>query len=238
MAESIKPTLFYHIFICPDERGLFWSWWIDEQLGLAYRSKLHHTANIHVCITMPKYWTTIYDIPIYANNSDRQITLEEKVREYISLRYPFAKIIDIRDTGEENLFEGSTLQFLWKHCNDHPNSEVGYVHTKGVMSIGPHSKCWREVLNNYFITQWEYRLFELRAFGFDVVGITDKQCDGTQLSGNFWWAKTNYIRTLEKPIYSNRYGYEKWILSNIQDYKLKILENTGIDHFREYMFKG
>lgn len=233
-SQPFPIKMFYHFFISPDERGLFWNWWLDEQAEDMISSNLSQYIPISMYVTMPKFWDRIYDLPIYANGTDDEITLEEKLREYTSIRYPFLNIEEVRDTGEPNLFEGSTLLPLWEYSKANPNKYVAYIHTKGVMSVGVHSKCWREVLNKNFISDWRVRYRDL-LFGHDVVGMKDKQCDDTILSGNFWWASTNYIATLEQPLYDDRYQYEKWILSG--NPKTCIIRNTNVDHFKEYYFR-
>lgn len=221
-------TLFYHFFVCPDERGLFWNWWLDEQAGAMKQAQV---PNVQMYVTMPKYWNSINGIHLIKNKEHYQITLEEKLVEYVNLRYPFLNIAGIRDTGEQNLYEGYTLFNLWKNAQVKESEYCGYVHTKGVMSLGVQTSCWRQYLNKKFITEWKDRYIDLLQ-GHDVIAVVDKQCDGTVVSGNFFYARNEYIKTLEEPIYGNdRYQYEKWILSG--NPKLKIVDNTHIDHFKD-----
>lgn len=224
MAEHLK--IFYHFYICPDDRGLFWNWWLDEQGSAINNAELP----VDIYITMPRFWTQIYGNPILKNKLHYHITLEEKVAEYIQLRYPNISIKDIRDTGAENIYEGSTLIPLWEHSVNNPSTYVGYIHNKGVMSLSVQTSCWRQYLNKIFITQWKDRYIDLLE-DYDVVAVLDGQCDGTIISGNFFYASTDYIATLEKPHYTDRYQYEKWILSG--NPKLKIVHNTQLDHFKD-----
>lgn len=220
-------TLFYHFFICPDDRGLFWNWWLDEQATLMKNSNMQ---NLMCCITMPRFWNTIYGHPICEDGTRNQISLENKVIEYINTKYNFLNILDIRDTGDLNIYEGSTLIKLWEFSKNNPNEYVGYIHTKGVMSLGVNTSLWRQYLNKKFITEWKDRYIEVLK-GYDVTAVIDKQCDDTVISGNFFYASTNYIASLEKPLYYDRYKYEKWILSG--NPKLNIIKNTNVDHFMQ-----
>lgn len=232
MAKSLD--LFYHFYICDDERGLFWNWWLDEQAKAMKEAGMPPSVPIHLYATMPRYYNSVYDVPIYKNGTKDQTILDDKFKEYVHRFYPFLKIEDIRDTGQQNIFEGHTLQALWNHSRMCPDRIVGYIHTKGVMSVGPHSSQWRNLLNYYFITEWRERYIELLEDPYlDVVIVRDKQCDGTIASGNFFYAKTNYIAKLEEPNYgSDRYAYEKWILSG--DPMIHIVTDTNKDHFLEY----
>lgn len=226
MAQNL--TLFYHFFVAPDDRGLFWNWWLDEQAGAMEAARV---PRVEMYVTMPRYWNSIYGLPILADGSHHHITLEEKLREYVSIRYPFINIAGMRDTGDEpNLYEGHTLMSLWEYSKKNPDNYVGYVHTKGVMSLSVQTSTWRQYLNRMFITDWRNRYIDLIEAN-DVAAVLDKQCDGTQVSGNFFFASTNYVSNLEAPSYENRYDYEKWILSGKP--RLKVVENTGVDHFKD-----
>lgn len=229
-------NVFYHFFIAPDVRGLFWNWWLDDQMKKIEDSKLKDYATINLNITMPRYWTTISDIPIMNNNATKQITFEQKIVEYIENRYPYINILSIRDTGLVNIYEGSTLSEIWNFSNEVETPQIIlYMHNKGVMSVGnPNSKLWREVLDEAFIIKWNDRVNEL--FFKDVVGLKDKQCDETILSGNYFWTTSDYVKTLEEPFYIDRYQYEKWILSN-KVARLHIIKNTEVDHYKTYFFK-
>lgn len=94
---------------------------------------------------------------------------------------------------------------------------------------------WRELLEQKFLTEWDDRIRDID--GHDVLGVKDstvKMQDGTwsHLSGNFFWATTNYVATLQKPMSDNRYWYESWVLS--ENPKVNFILDTGVDHFLEY----
>lgn len=229
-----KLAIFYHYYISDDERGAFWNWWLDEQCKEIETSLMSARVPIYLHATMPKHWNTIYNIPITKNGTqDVQVDLEYKFREYISEHYNFLKLIDVRDTGEPNIYEGSTLIPLWDYAKHNPNQYVGYIHNKGVLSVSPHTCWWRKELSYWFIRNWRDRYIELLEAEYDVVGLKDLKTDDTTLSGNFFYASTNYIASLDKPDFGgDRYKYEKWILSG--NPKLHIVHNTKKDQFIEY----
>lgn len=218
-------TLFYHYYIPSDVRAMFWNWWLDEQMPLIIQAEVPFTE---LYITMPKYWNEINGISFMKDGiQDANILFKDKVEEYLALKYGISPI-EIRDTGEPNIYEGSTLLGLWEYCKDNPNEYIGYIHNKGVVSASVNTYNWRQYLNQKFITEWRDRYIELLQ-GYDVVGLKDAKCDDTILSGNFFYASTNYIATLEEPSYTDRYQYEKWILSG--NPKVYIADNTNVDHF-------
>lgn len=245
----MKPIeVFYHIFIPDDIRSSMWSWWIDQQLTLIKQSQLSTLAKINMAITMPRYWSHMHNIPFRKNGDiNAEIVFESKVREYINLRYPFVDIIDIRDTGEPNIYEGQTLRLLWEK-SQLADFDILYIHSKGVISAAAAVANWRELLNHYFITEWPNGLSKLLTA--DVVGIKDLESEHYKImSGNFWWARSSHIRSLPDPIDTpayrsdpsfhpggpgHRYAFEYWIRSN--DPVVDYLVDTKTNHFDNYCF--
>lgn len=230
----MNAAVFYHLFIPPDERFRMWTWWVDEQLGLVKRSRLHEVATINVAITLPKFFRT------------KEGFFYEEVSEYLSLRYPFVNVISMRDTGEPNIFEGHTLMYLYDYCQTQ-DGVVCYFHSKGYTSQSARVSCWRQILNHYCIERWPSAVKALDQA--DVVGIKDKPCPDHMVSGNFWWATTSFIRTRPNPLDSTlyqtrpsffpgqpdyRYSFEDWMYFGKP--RVHYLVDTGTDHFDEYLF--
>jgi hypothetical protein len=231
--------VFYHVFIPADIRYTQWNWWIDQQLTLLKTSKLADIANINMAITMPRFYSEIMPgsrIPFRINEQKQtSIVFEQKVREYINLRYPFVNIIDVRDTGEPNIFEGQTLKLLWDKCQT-IDADVLYFHSKGIVSAGPQVACWRDILNYFCIEEWANCVSKLDSH--DLVGIADfRTSENNTVSGNFWWSKSEYIRTLPNPMLGeihNRYAYEHWIMTGSPDIFFTV--DTKTDHHDNYCF--
>jgi hypothetical protein len=231
--------VFYHVFIPADIRYTQWNWWIDQQLQLIQQSKLSDIAKINMAITMPSHYGEVSPgtrIPFRVNGSkDVSIVFEQKVREYIGTRYPFVDIINIRDTGEPNIFEGHTLKLLWDRCQLE-DIDVLYLHSKGVVSASPQVACWREILNYYCITEWPKCVSSLSLC--DVTGVQDlNSIEHNTISGNFWWSKSAYIKKLPDPLHgdiNNRYSFEQWIMKATPQIIYQI--DTKIDHHDDYCF--
>jgi hypothetical protein len=243
--------VFYHLLVPPDSRASHWPWLIDLQLSLIRDSQLPSIAKINMCITMPKYWAFIHS-PTLTFRKNKEITaeisFEDKVREYINLRYPFVNILDIRDTGEPNLFEGHTLKLLWDRCNE-VDIDVLYIHGKGVISSSAPVANWRDILHHYLITKWPAAVANLAHS--DVVGVKDATTEVDKLitSGNFWWSKSSHIRNLPDPTQSQNYisdpifhptgpsyrwAMECWIRLNNPSFHY--LVDTKTCHFDDYCF--
>lgn len=252
--------VFYHLYIPESAFAAVWPVWIDQQLGLIKQSGLSDNAQIYITITMPKYWNGLGGWP-FKKTSSNPDQLEfnyclffEKVTEYINIRYPFVTILNIRDSGETNIYEGECLRFL--HLSSQKSDSLYlYFHSKGISTITmPATHSWREVLNHYMITEWKQCVSLLE--NHDVVGVLDADhkkniAAGIPItpSGNFWWARGDYIRKLPHPLAVHeyvedpthypggpayRYSFERWISSGLP--KLGVIANTNTTHYDNYCF--
>lgn len=252
--NKIKPIqVFYHLFIPPDIRSQFFPFWIDTQLGMLVKSGLATSAKINMCITMPVYWDSVnnqkfirYDSPdrILTVNEVNEPTVKipnysemcfrDKVIEYISLRYPFVNILNVRDTSEINIFEGQTLHFLHKQCIEQ-DCYVLYLHSKGFTSFTLEVHNWFDILNHFCINEWRKCVEPLQ--DNDIVGVKDLVSDNNVMSGNFWWSKSSHIKNLPDPLENfngHRYDFERWCMKN--NPKIHHIFDTKTDHFSSYCF--
>lgn len=243
----MKIKVFYHVYIPPDIRAASWTSHVDEQLGMIKSSKLADCSQVHVTFTMPMYWTEIGNLPYRNNfNLSQRINFGEKVREYMALRYPWVTILEIRDTSA-NIFEGLTLKYLYD-ASFLDDFYVLYIHTKGVSTVSETVLAWKQILNHYHINCWPRAIKLLE--NYQVLGLQDGlSVNHALLSGNFFWSRSDYIRTLVDPIdtqaythepqlwpgnHAYRYGFELWILSkNPQVY---YWADTKINHYDQYCF--
>ena len=196
---------FYHCYIPENYNSSLWHILIDEQLGAVEKSGLAKVADIFMCITMPVYWGMRY-----GNNE----LFHEKVTNYIQYRYPFVNILDVRDTGDENIYEGQTLNQLRNYCIDNPENSVVYFHTKGITVNRVETKLWRNLLDEVMINQWQQRYFDLK--DCDCLGLSyrNTENDIQVFSGNYFWAKAEHVSKLKDPVCDDRYYYELWIHEN------------------------
>ncbi|WP_158621668.1 class I SAM-dependent methyltransferase [Corallococcus aberystwythensis] len=108
------------------------------------------------------------------------------------LSYP--KITVVHETEDFSEFEFPALERLQELC-DAQDAYVFYAHTKGV-SHGPthqYPKHWRRLLIHHTLSRYH-----------ECVGaLADHDCSGVNwvenhYSGNFWWTKSSYVRTLPR----------------------------------------
>ena len=117
----------------------------------------------------------------------------------------------------ENKFEYPAIAKLWSVITTSDQYKyVGYLHTKG-MSAARNKRIKNErVLTYCTFSKWPkvFQIFRDRP-NINKVGVFPALEDGKPCGGlwfNFWWARTNYIRTLPEPIETeNRYYYEHWL---------------------------
>lgn len=148
-------------------------------------------------------------------------------------------------------FEFLTLEHLQNFCKTDASddSKIFYIHTKGISKKGkpdPISKemssyltDWRNYLNYYILEKYEDCVRQLN-YG-DIVGVNWRGLgSGTAIyggvtnhfSGNFWWAKAEYIKQLgridEGP--HGRCEAEFWLGKGTG--KVTSLFQTDVDHYR------
>jgi hypothetical protein len=223
-------TVFYHLYLPPEHQYYLFPIWLDEQLGALKRSKLSAHARIKMCITMPIYFQVL-------NMNKNYYDL---VSDYIKTRYPFVDIIDVRDTGMPNIYEGQTLYHVWQHAQNNEGT-VLYYHSKGITTPGnPAVHDWRKMMQHFLIDKWELCKAYLESNDL----VTTK----SQWLGNFWWATCNHLRTLPNPINSNEYvthdpnmmpglstyrlAFEIWCLYNKP--RVHYAHATTVDHYQMF----
>lgn len=120
-------------------------------------------------------------------------------------------------------FEFPTLEKIENFCKDHLDVKVCYIHTKSVSSeIGTvrRKRCedWCRLMILFNIELAEKRIEDLDS-GFDASGVNFRKTPSPHFSGNFWWAKSDYIRKLplinqvKNKVYANqkRHSAEFWV---------------------------
>ena len=157
--------------------------------------------------------------------------LKEDTKTLKKIKNEFNVIYEIEDG-----YECSTMYEIWKYSKKNPNKFIGYIHSKGVTrETNKNVEDWTNYLEYYTIDKWKENIKYLKE-GYDSVGCNLKKEDTTHYSGNFWWARSNYIGRNENPInfsYSDdkRKCSEHWLLKNSG--KFKELKNSGINHYNE-----
>lgn len=173
-----------------------WRLLVDEQLRRVQASGCLSECDFKCVITGPQH---------------------ESIKEFVSL-YDWVDILEC--TGDQHEFEGATLKHLYKDCCDEKVSNVMYMHTKGIRHVGSSAKSfrnvnsWRRMLEWGCIDRWSENIKALNSDeGYDVSGVNWSNKPWNHFSGNFWWARSGYVSSLDYPIGSvnDRRHYERWI---------------------------
>lgn len=95
-------------------------------------------------------------------------------------------------------YELPTQNLLWNYAKENLNSQILYLHTKGVGK--EKNECiedWIDYMLYFCVEKWK----EARALlkNHDTTGVDLLQEPVKHYSGNFWWANASYIQSLPQP---------------------------------------
>jgi hypothetical protein len=114
-----------------------------------------------------------------------------------------------------SLYERATLSHM-RDKSENENCQYLYLHSKGLKVLNgndQHAKnCvmdWVDLMIYWNIHQW--RLATEKLFKNDIYGCEFFRNPKPHYSGNFWWANSQYIRTLPKEIGNDYLDPEFWI---------------------------
>jgi hypothetical protein len=216
----MKLTVFVHLVDIPGSEQI-----ARDILNRLIESKLINNARIFVYCQYNRHNFSWVD----------ELLKDHKTAEII---YPNTK-------PEE--FEIPTLIELKSLC-DIADSYVLYLHHKGASRLNSKKSIgvsdWRELMLYHVVDRWEDCVAAL-SNGFDTVGVNWVTEMYPHYSGNFWWATSDYIKTL--PVvalpdtvnkcsqfnfkkYPYRHDAEFWI--GIGNPNACTLHNSNVDHYR------
>jgi hypothetical protein len=165
----------------------------------------------------------------------------EKHQEFLTdLKDLYSKIEYVLIANKEFDNEADTLNFMLKKANEYSsNTPMLYVHAKGVSHTHPILKknigAWVRYLDLYTINKWEECIQGLK--DNDAAGGLYEASNPKHFSGNFFWANSEYIKSLPRLNKSNIDNYNRgefWILSNTSKvYSLK--DNPTTDRYQNYV---
>jgi hypothetical protein len=167
----------------------------------------------------------------------------ERYEEFLSdLKDLYSKIEYVNITNKEFNNEADTLNFMIKKAEGYEkNTPMLYVHTKGVSHTHPIIKkninAWTRYLDLYTINKWEECVEGLKendaAGGFYADDVIK------HFQGNFWWANSEYLKTLPRLNNLNIENFNRgefWILSQT-DKVYALSGNTPVDMYQNYYCK-
>lgn len=189
---------FMHIALMGNWREI-----VSEQLDLIKKSGLFNNSKIFACIV--------------GDHQNESLDLLDGIE------------ILQKDNNLE-LFEFITLKQLIKFCKINVDSKIWYIHTKGVArpDVREQENHWRQYMQYFVIEKWQQCVEALNSH--DVCGaewfyakFPDSK-ESSHFSGNFWWANSNYINTLDEIETSDRFDAERFIGSGHP--KVKCFHNS------------
>jgi hypothetical protein len=156
------------------------------------------------------------------------------------LKDVYPKIEYLLITNQEFKNEPDTLNFMLKKANEYSsNTPMLYLHTKGLSYTHPIMKrnveAWVRYLDLFVINKWEECVKALEEN--DAAGGLYVYQDPKHFSGNFWWANSDYLKTLPRLNSHNINQYNRgefWILSNT-DKVYSVQDNTPQDRYQNYV---
>ena len=147
-----------------------------------------------------------------------------------------------------NLFELPTINIIHDFSEINSDCNILYLHTKGISHINNlltqqnNIKNWVDMMLYFLVENFELCVDKLNnndAVGCNYYTTTDEAYHlacGDQVflafSGNFWWSKSNFIKTLPKLDITeniNKYDAELWLCKN--NPKVHVLHNSHVNHY-------
>ena len=119
----------------------------------------------------------------------------------------------------KSMEEAETLKWIKNYSQNNPGDFVLYFHTKGITHNNQAVTDWRRYMEYFVLDKWRDCIAKLKE-GYDCCGVlwnTDTPIGiWPHFSGNFWWATTDYINTLNHNYLEMEWRYyrEFWIGSN------------------------
>lgn len=131
----------------------------------------------------------------------------------IVLSYP-KTVIHHSNPNAGKDFERFTLHRLYDDCSHFSDDHyILYIHSKGVSrksqkypGVGRWRRLMLRTLCVYRHVAWTHL-----SYGADMVGLFFRNKPSNHFSGNFWWSRSAYIRTLPVPIGGRYLDPEMWI---------------------------
>lgn len=135
--------------------------------------------------------------------------------------------------------EISSMNFIYDFCQLNTDANICYIHTKGVTKDNECITDWRKYMFYFCCQRFKDRIQDMEKH--DTCG-TDLRCSPClHYSGNFWWARSEYISNLCHPSQTfspltERHKSEFWICSNKEGRHLS-LHDCGIGVYERHLHR-
>jgi GR25 family glycosyltransferase involved in LPS biosynthesis len=183
-----------------------------------------HLANIgtHILEYIVKQVTTIEDVfdCIFIIN----------IGEPVNIVHPKIKVIQY--SSHVNTYELETINLIKTFSEKQTQCEILYLHTKGISNNNDQKiQDWTNMMLYFLIEKSNICIDHLKQY--DAVGCNLSTNTKTpHFSGNFWWSKSSYIKSLPYLHNNIKHDAEWWILRN-HTCKYISIHNSNVNHYHE-----
>ena len=183
------------------------------------------------------------------DNVDKLNTLlkQGKIAEAFEKYYNIVSSMDKIKTicaDNNNDRETTTLEAAHKYAKENSNTNILYIHTKGVHSgfnrrqkYTIKANDWRHLMEYFLVENWVQCVKQLED-GYDACGINWRFTEFFEdvlghFSGNFWWARSSYLKLLPEIKRSKHRGEQEFWIGRCSP-KVCCLYESGLNHYRSY----
>lgn len=201
---------------------------------------------IHVCqigkwqITFDMIMKEVKSSGLYDKCKEIRLGIVNNERNVIpDVRFNDPKFVVIGH-GPTKLYERITLHTMRKNSETN-NCQYWYAHTKGISHFENNSEKknfvidWIKLMIYWNFTRWQNASNSL--LSHDTYGCEYTSNPTPHFSGNFWWANSQYIRTLPNMIGPNYCDPEFWVLNRSENIICNIY-SSGLDGGDHYYHKS
>lgn len=135
--------------------------------------------------------------------------------------------------------EITTMNNIHEYCKTHEDTNICYIHTKGVTKDNECVSDWRRYMFYFCCQKYTDRIKNIE--DHDTCGVDLRTTPVLHYSGNFWWARSEYIAKLCRPSQTfspltERHKAEFWITSNVNGRHLSI-HDCGIGVYERHLHR-
>lgn len=246
----MKKVLYYHIYLS-DDYGTWTSMFLEQMKQIEDSGLLAELNTIRVvCITQnDKRMDVFRQLCTTKFDTEKAVNIELSL---VKNPYPNDQVMLDNIESDYTITENFTYRMIYEACQTE-KMYVCYIHSKGITAADNFLKnriidaqrfkdyyYWRQFLSWGVIKNWRKCIDALNV-GYDVAGVNYFTKPAKHFSGNFWWANSEYIKTLPDPstkewweelrrktndawmkTCSDRFRDEQWLCSkdNVKVYKV------------------
>jgi len=188
-------------------------------------------------LTLIEKWIDVpYILNVGISIANDNSPTDKIIEKFYNYQKPNYRIRDIRSKGHEMI----TLDLIEKDKEKFGDSDyILYIHTKGASKQNDDKlqnvTSWRHLMNYFNIEKWKDAIQIFTNTSYNTYGVLfGKAGNWTIYSGNFWWMRGSYAKTLnlEGVKKNSRYSAEHSFIQMGEDWKpYSPYNREGEDHY-------